>query len=62
MFPYLLNFDFFRCPGLKKSDFHSYESIRENFPSFFPERGTMVALVRDPVERFISGFIDKCYL
>ncbi|KAE9547364.1 hypothetical protein FO519_009426 [Halicephalobus sp. NKZ332] len=46
---------------MKQSDFHSYNSAKAAFPLFAPEKGTMIALVRDPVERFVSGFIDKCY-
>lgn len=40
--------------------FYGYKRLLQVYPDFSPRNWTMLALVRDPLEKFVSGFVDKC--
>lgn len=50
----------FSCLNASMSTFYGYRKLLTAYPDFSPSKWTMLALVRDPVEKFVSGFVDKC--
>ncbi|KAE9555800.1 hypothetical protein FO519_001014 [Halicephalobus sp. NKZ332] len=40
--------------------FYGYKQVLKAYPDFVSANWTMLALVRDPIEKFVSGFVDKC--